>query len=122
MDSAPVKILIIDDEPLIRELLQEYLPQLGYQAILAESGEKALKLTLNPDVKLAIVDLRLPGKDGLATIRELNGKYPELKFIIATAFSTPAAEKTARGLGVFAQISKPFKLAELQRLIAQALK
>ena len=64
-------VLIVDDDPLIRELLQSYLAQEGYQVRCASTAEQAEACLAESPVELVMLDIRLPGKDGLTLTREL---------------------------------------------------
>ena len=65
------RVLIVDDDPLIRDLLQAYLSQEGYDVHCADPAEKAEALLGSQDVDQVLLDIRLPGKDGLTLTREL---------------------------------------------------
>lgn len=78
------KILIIDDEPGVRESLSEYLEDMGFTVLMAESGEKGLAILADQPLDLAVVDMRLPGIDGTQTIVKAHEMQPELKFIVHT--------------------------------------
>ena len=79
-------ILIVEDEAIMRESLRDWLTDSGYQVETAEEGEEALKTIAEQDFGVAILDLRLPGKDGLEVLREARAKRPQLKGIIITAY------------------------------------
>ena len=89
-------ILIVEDETVMRESLRDWLTDSGYQVETAEEGEEALKTIAVQDFGLLILDLRLPGKDGLEILREARAKSPQLKGVIITAY--PSVE-TAWGEG-----------------------
>ncbi|OGC94790.1 MAG: hypothetical protein A2142_09070 [candidate division Zixibacteria bacterium RBG_16_48_11] len=116
------KILVIEDEPLIRELLYEFLTGLGYNVVLAENGEKAIKLCADRQIKLALVDFKLPDMDGLEVVNRLCQQNPSLVNIIVTAYPTKKIQTQAQNKGIYAYLTKPFRLPELQSLIEKALK
>lgn len=116
------KILVIDDEPLIRELLYEFLTGLGYSVLLAENGEKAIKLSADRQIKLALVDFKLPDMDGLEVVNRICQQNPSLVNIIVTAYPTKQIKTQAQNQGIYAYLTKPFRLPELQSLIEKALK
>jgi len=118
----PTKILVIDDEAIIRDLLQEFLSDLGYQVLLAEDGTKGIKLGTDNQISLALVDLKLPDIDGIQVIKKIREKNPHLKFILLTGFPTPPVKMEAHQLGASGFLTKPFQLPELQSLIQKALK
>ncbi len=117
-----VKILIIDDEAIIRDLLSEFLAGLGYSVVLAKSGADGLKKIHDPTVKIALVDLKLPDMDGIDVIKKMKTIRLDLATVIMTAFPTPESRSQAEKLGVTAYLTKPFNLTELQAVIQKALK
>ncbi len=81
------KILLVEDEPAQQLLYREELGALGYQVQVAESGEKALQLASKSKPDLIILDIMMPGMDGLETMRELLSQNPKVPVIINTAYS-----------------------------------
>ncbi len=79
-------ILIVEDEAVMRESLRDWLPDSGYQVEIAKDGEEELKTIAVQDFGLLILDLPLPGKDGLEVLRKARAKSPQLKGIIITAY------------------------------------
>ena len=69
-------ILIVDDEAIMRESLRDWLTDLGYEVETAEEGEQALKTVAEQDFGVVILDLRLPGKDGIEILKEARAKRP----------------------------------------------
>ena len=85
-------ISIVDDEAVMRESLQDWLTDGGYQVETAKEGEEALEAIAERDFGVVVLDLRLPGKDGIEVLREARAKRPQLKGIIITAYpSVPTA-------------------------------
>ena len=113
------RILIADDEPLIRVDLKELLEEIGHQ-VVAETGDgkEALALlnTVRPD--LVILDIKMPGMSGIEVARRIAHEYP---VIILTAFSERSLIEQAKDAGVMAYITKPFRLRELLARVAAAL-
>jgi DNA-binding NtrC family response regulator len=118
----PAKILVVDDESIIRDLLYEFLTSQGYTVLLASSGEEALKFLSDREIKLALVDLKLPGLDGLELIQSIKKFKPSLPCLLMTAYPDKKSLVRARKLGVSAYITKPFQLDQLLSLIQKALK
>ncbi len=110
-------VLIVDDEPIMRESLRDWLSTSGYQVAVAEDGEKALQMVRQQEFGVAVLDLRLPGKNGIAVLKEAQKQQPDLKGIIITAY--PSVETTTRAIrqGAVDYITKPFEPDELERLI-----
>jgi len=116
------KILIVDDEPLQRDIGQSILTHLGYDVETANSGESALEYLRDHRVDLILLDMLMdPGMDGLQTYREITKIYPEQKTIIASGFSENDKVKTAMQLGVARFIKKPYSIKSLGTLIREVL-
>jgi DNA-binding response OmpR family regulator len=114
-------ILIVEDETIMRESLRDWLTDNGYQVETAEDAEEALKTVAEQDFGLAILDLRLPGKDGIQVLREAKEKSPQLKGIIITAFPSVQTAVEAVKEGVIDYLPKPFELDGLEKLIQETL-
>ncbi len=78
-------ILIVDDEPIVREAIGDWLKDAGYEVVTAESGEEALELVARQDFSVMIVDIRLPGMTGIKVLEEGKAARPEIKSIGITA-------------------------------------
>jgi DNA-binding NtrC family response regulator len=117
------RILIVDDEERLRGILSILLLEQRHQLIEASSGEEALTRLSERDlqVDLVLLDLNLPGIDGLETLRRLRERDPETAVILMTAFGTiPSAVKAIRG-GAFDYLTKPFNNDEVLQAVARAL-
>jgi len=114
-------ILIVEDEAIMRESLRDWLTDIGYQVETAEEGEEALKIAAEQDFGVAILDLKLPGKDGIEVLREAKAKKPQLKGIIITAYPSVGTAVEAMKEGVIDYLPKPFDLNELEKLIRDTL-
>jgi len=113
------RILIADDEPLIRVDLRELLEELGYEVVAeAGDGHEALNLVdqVNPD--LAILDIKMPKMDGISVARKISGQFP---VIILTAYTERHLIEKARDAGVMAYLSKPFREGDLSPAIELAV-
>jgi DNA-binding NtrC family response regulator len=111
-DSAP-RVLVVDDEPAIVDLLVDHLGRAGLATVVADSGEKAIKRleeshARKEPVDLAMVDKNLPGMDGLSTIKILRQRQPSLPTMIMTGFSNTESAVAAADLGVVGYVLKPF--------------
>jgi len=82
--DVPVKVLVVDDEPGIRESLSDFLDDYEFDVFSAESAEQALKIVESENLDIAIVDLHLPGISGDTTILKSHGLRPDMKFLIHT--------------------------------------
>ena len=102
-------ILIVEDEAVMRESLRDWLTDSGYQVETAEEGEEALKTIAVQDFGLLILDLRLPGKDGLEILREARAKSPQLKGVIITAYPSVETAVEAMKEGAIDYLPKPYR-------------
>jgi CheY-like chemotaxis protein len=113
-------MLVVEDEDIMREALVDYFSEGGHKVDTASDGEKALdKLNLE-DYNVMIIDLRLPGRDGLSVLEEVRAKNPKAKVIIITAYPTVATEEEAKRRGATDYLQKPFELNYLETLIKQS--
>ncbi len=102
-------ILVVDDEEIMREILDALLAREGCRVRLATSGEEAIKFAKADSFDMAIVDVMMPGIDGLETLQELNRLDGDLPVVMITAFGTAANTREAFKRGAFDFIEKPFK-------------
>ncbi len=110
-------ILIVEDETIMRESLRDWLIEGGYRVETAKDGEEGLKAIAEQDFGVVLLDLKLPGKDGIQVLREARAQRPQLKVIIITAYpSVPTAIQAMKG-GAVDYLPKPIDLNDLQKLI-----
>ena len=114
-------ILIVDDEPIVREALRDWLVDAGYAVTTASTGEEALEITARQDFDLLILDVRLPGKTGIRVLQEIVQVKPQTKTIIITAYASPELRTEAMKLGAIHYLSKPIAPDQLERRIQEAL-
>ena len=107
------KILVIDDEPSIRDLLDTLLRRKGYTVVLAESGQKGLELFRREHPDVIVLDLKMPGMDGLTVLREVRNLNPKQPVIVLTGAGTAEVEQQVRALGVTEFVEKEFSLDHL---------
>jgi putative two-component system response regulator len=115
------KILIVDDEMRVREILTRKLSDDGYQCLSAPDGNTALKMLKNDSVELVLLDVMMPGKPGQEVLKEIKSKYPDTAVIMVTAI---ADVQTAIGLmrmGAYDYIIKPVELNVLSVSLDRAL-
>jgi DNA-binding response OmpR family regulator len=108
-----MRILVIEDEPRIRAFLARGLEADGFAVDGAGDGHTGLKRATRDGYDLVILDLLLPGLDGLAVLRELQRERPELPIVIVSARSDLETKLRGFGLGACDYVSKPFSFDEL---------
>jgi DNA-binding NtrC family response regulator len=117
-----MKVLIVDDEEVLRDVLETVLRREGFDVILAASGEEALSvLDGDADVDLVILDVMLPGISGIDTLRAVRISNPQLPAIVITAFSSIDGAIEAMKHGAYHYIPKPFKNEEVILTVNKAL-
>jgi len=115
------RILIVDDEQSMRELLSIMLRKEGYEVVTADNGEKALKAVQNDIFDLVVTDLKMPLMDGMTLLKAVKEASPDTIVIIVTAFGTTEGAEKARSLGAYDYIGKPFNNDEIKLVIQNAL-
>jgi DNA-binding NtrC family response regulator len=114
-------ILVVDDEEVMRDVLQSLLLQAGYQVSLAETAEQALALARRQPFAAAVVDVMLPDLGGLELLEELRRSDGELVVIMVTAFASLETAIAAIKKGAFDYVTKPFKHEELLHILRNGL-
>ncbi len=115
------RVLVVDDEASIRDLLSKTLALAEYDVDLAPDGRTALERLRIIPYDLLITDLKMPGVDGLAVIREARRLKADIPVIIITGFSTEASAIEAVNLGVSGYLTKPFRVPRVLAAAAKAL-
>jgi len=116
------RILVVDDELFVRELLLEFLSAQGYEVSLADSGEKAVELMQTQPADLVLVDLKMPGINGIEALRQIKKIAPDVRAIIMTGYPTIESSIEALRHGAYDYVIKPFKLDDLKSSIERALR
>jgi two-component system response regulator PilR (NtrC family) len=114
-------ILVIDDEEIMREILEALLTREGYHVRLAASGAEGMELAKSVPFDAAIVDVMMPGMDGLAALEELKKLDEELPVLMITAFASVETAISAMKRGAFDYVTKPFKNDEVLVVVRNAV-
>jgi response regulator RpfG family c-di-GMP phosphodiesterase len=122
MRKGPIpKVLIVDDEDQIRELCVESLEKFGYSAIGASNGEQAMELVAQGRFSVVLLDIRMPGLDGIETLKRLKLTRPELQVLMITGYGSVESSVEAMKHGACDYILKPFNLEELALRVRRCL-
>ncbi|MGZ7041107.1 MAG: sigma-54-dependent transcriptional regulator [Thermoanaerobaculia bacterium] len=116
-----MRVLIVDDEEVLRDVLDAVLRREGFDVLMAASGEQCLSILDTEEVDLVILDMMLPGISGIDTLRSLRISNPNLPVIVITAFSSIDGAIEAMKHGAFHYIPKPFKNDEVILTVNKAL-
>jgi DNA-binding NtrC family response regulator len=121
--STGARVLVVDDESLVRWSLAETLGASGYEVTEAKDGASAIQAfaSLRGGTDVVLLDLRLPDVDDLRILAAMRQLSPEVPVIVMTAFGTPELLNEALRLGAFAVIDKPFDMSAVSPLIERAL-
>lgn len=119
--KRPHRILVVDDDLAIRELLTEYLATRGYDVVPVSDGRSASRHIEDGGYDLVVADLRIPHPDGLALLQAARDRGDWVPFIMMTGYGTVESAVYALKLGAVDYLLKPFKLRAIQAAIEQAL-
>ena len=121
-NSATLRVLVVDDEALIRWSIAETLASTGHTVIEAPDGASALRVLADgqecPDV--VVLDYRLPDSNDLTLLTEIRRLAPSSPVILMTAYGTPEVTRSALELGVYCVLNKPFEIQDLEVLLLKA--
>ena len=122
LSNKKIDILIADDEKIVQEVLGKFLDGRGYDTLLASNGREALNIIDNNEVRLAFIDIRMPGLiDGLGTLKRIKKINKNIEVIIMTGYGTENARRKSRDLGAYAYLEKPFDLSDIRSKVESAL-
>ncbi|UCG38278.1 MAG: response regulator [bacterium] len=107
------KILVVDDENLVRWSVKRYLEAEGYQTLEASSGQEALRILDMENVGVMITDLMMPGMDGVELIRRARARQPHLSVLVITASHSSGMLRSARDAGAIRTFEKPIPFRDL---------
>lgn len=115
-----MKVLIVDDNVMTRDLIKDLLTEMGHQVVgEAENGDEAIKIYTAQRPELVLMDLIMPGKNGLETLEELKIIDPAAKVVMVTAVEQDILSQQLLGKGAIGVLHKPFMYAELEAVLKQ---
>src|SRR5258705_1481378 len=120
--SPKATILVVDDEPDVREVIEEYFVTHGYAAIGADSADTARSLAARHAIDLALVDIHMRGEDGLSLARHLRERYATIAIVMLTSAATVVDRIVGLEMGADDYVSKPFDPRELLARVKSVLR
>ncbi|MCF8110827.1 MAG: response regulator [Desulfobacteraceae bacterium] len=122
MTAQPLTILIVDDEQRFLESMRKLLRRRGINVIAAETGDKAVRMARGYPVDAALVDIKMPGMGGLATMQALKSDNPDLEVIIISGQASDELDKLSMEKGAFMFLEKPCSLEQIMDAIVNVLR
>ncbi len=122
MTQDPSSVLVVDDEPEMRQLLQDTLEEDHYRVVVAADGQEAMTCMESEKFPVVVTDLRMKGMDGFGLLAQVVQKYPESNLIMMTGFGTVESAVEAMKHGAFDYLTKPIKTDELLVTVQKAMR
>ena len=120
MAELALRVLVVDDDVDACANLQDILTEFGESVAIAHTGEAAVQLARDDEFDVALLDLRLPGMDGLQAFREIKEASPRTEVLILSAFASTAAADQALAAGARCVLHKPVNVDRLLPLLKDA--
>ncbi len=121
MTESQGRLLLVDDEAPVLEVLNEYFSSQGYAVETASTGADALTVAQHYRPDLVLLDIRMPGMDGVEVLKKLRELDPDLAVIMVTANEDSALARETLKIGAFDYVSKPFDFGHLDRAVSAAI-
>ncbi len=115
------RVLVVDDEEIMRDVIPQLLKSAGYDVIVASNGEESLQLMEEKNIDLILLDLMLPGMGGLAALEKMLETDPEAIVVMITAYASVETAVKATRIGAFDFVTKPFQNEELLLVVKNGL-
>ena len=120
MAPSKLRVLILDDEPIVCKRLKPSLEKLGFEVDTFTRSFEAMQAVEKAAYDIIVTDLKMEGMDGMRFLQEAKKLYPETEVIVITGFATMETAKESFKKGVFDFLAKPFKLGEIQEVVTKA--
>ncbi len=119
-DLDPIKVLIVDDEEVMRSLMIKILEKAGYKVVTANGGIAARQILAEQPIDLVLSDVKMPDMNGFDLLKEIKANYPHIAVIMMTAYADSYTIKDALIYGADEYITKPFKHYEVTVVMERA--
>jgi DNA-binding NtrC family response regulator len=120
MTENKLRVLVLDDEPIVCKRLQPALEKLGFEVDTFTQSVEAMHQIQQTSYDIIITDLKMKEIDGMRFLEEAQKQHPQTEVIVITGFATMETAKQSFQKGVFDFIAKPFKLSEIQDVVTRA--
>jgi len=114
-------LLVVDDEPIVGKRLHQVFTKIGFEIETYTDSASALAAIAERDFAVVVTDLKMEGIDGIEVLKRVRRRNPATQVIIITGYASPDTAELAQQEGVFAFLSKPFRLDELKQVIFRAI-
>ncbi len=118
-DKAPVTVLVADDNDVAQRLCRRVLEKAGYNVLIAADGLQAVEVALSKRPNMILMDVAMPGIDGIEAMRRIKAEIPNQPVVIASAHSMASDRERFLAAGADDILSKPFRLADLVAIVAK---
>lgn len=112
-----ISILVVDDELMMRKLVEKILNRDGFQVTLAADGNEALKVLTQSKIDIVISDIKMPGLNGFELLQKIKKEYPTTAVVMMTAYGDTYSVKDALLLGADEYVTKPFRSQEIALMV-----
>lgn len=112
-----MRILVVDDEPVVLRCCQRILEDQGHTVHLVGSADEAIAAMEDEPFEILLVDIKMPIRDGIDLVREIKGKWPQTSVVVMTGYATPGTIRKSRSVKADRFISKPFTPDELLEIL-----
>lgn len=114
-------VLVVDDDPGVRDVIRSMLESSGYSVLVAENGREAMRLLKSVRADLILTDLVMPEQEGIETIKALRREYPGIRVIAMSGAFGGDYLRIAAYLGAHATLAKPIQMDKLLKLVSETL-
>jgi two-component system, NtrC family, response regulator HydG len=118
-EGKRMKVLVVDDDPGIRETLFDIMTDLGFNVVIAKDGYQAIEKMDNNGFDVALIDVRMPGISGVETFRKIKTTHPGFSAFLMTAYAPNDQVSAALKEGILGVIDKPFDVFKICKMIAE---